>query len=192
MPRSKPKAKPRSTQALHNHVMSGPQGQSTGDFKVPQFDGGSIDIGQRLEEGREPIAIVDKMPSTEFADELKFNEDPVTVVLTPSQDKNSPKQIYCAVNGKGAEVWDERTKRWLEFKYVPVGRVLTVKRKYLEVLARSRADSFSTREVTPTPMANQDGFALDADTVPVAPMTIRHDPAGAKGQEWFARVMAEY
>lgn len=195
MPRSKIKSKATTTrapsQAMHNPVMAGPADQmSTGQFKVPQFEGG--DMTRALESGREPIQVVDKLPTVEYADELKFNEDPVTVILTPSQDRNAPKQLYCAVNGKGAEVWDERSKRWLEFKYVPVGRVLTVKRKYIEVLARSRADTFNTREVTPTPHANQDGFMLEVNTVPVAPITIRHDPAGAKGQEWFSRVMAEY
>ena len=57
----------------------------------------------------------------------------------------------------------------MQFKWVPVNRVLTIKRKYLEVLARSRVDTFATREVTPTPMANQDGFVLEANTVQVAP-----------------------
>ena len=181
---------PRSKNANHNPVHAPGPELSTAQHSVPQM--APIDMAKALETVREPIAIAEKLPAADYLDEIKFNEDPVSVVLTPSQDRNAPKQVYCAVNGKGAEVWDERNKRWIEFKYLPVGRVLTVKRKYIEVLARSRADTFNTREVTPTPLANQDGFALEASTIPTSPITIRHDPAGAKGQEWFSRVMQEF
>jgi hypothetical protein len=179
-----------SSNAQHNPVFSPSPELSTGEFNVPQL--GPIDVDRTLEVGREPIVIAERLPSVQYAEELKFNEDPVTIVLTPSSDRNAPKQVYCAVNGKGAEVWDEKSKRWIEFKYIPVGRMLTVKRKYIEVLARSRADSFSTREVSPTPHANQDGYVLESYTVPTAPVTIRHDPAGDKGHQWFARVMQEF
>jgi hypothetical protein len=181
---------PRSKNAQHHPVNKPAAEVSTGEFQVPQLP--KIDMAVALETVREPIAIAEKLPNTDYMDELKFNEDPVTIVLTPSSDRNAAKQVYCGVNGKGAEVWDEKSKRWLEFKYLPVNRVLTVKRKYIEVLARSRADTFTTREVTPTPLANQDGFSLESSTIPTAPITIRHDPAGAKGHDWFARVMQEF
>lgn len=176
----------RSPNAQHNPVnATGPE-LNSGDFKVPQL------AVPTVETVREPIVQATEMPKDEYLDELKFNEDAVTMSVTPSSDKNAAKQIYCAVNGKGAEVWDERSKRWLEFKYVPVGRRLTVKRKYIEVLARSRADTFTTREVSPTPLANQDGFQLEASTFPTAPITIINDPAGERGHQWFSNVMAQY
>lgn len=175
-----------STQAADNPVMAAPKEQEFDHSAMHQR--GVID----LDNPAESIAIVDKMPEAEYADLLKFAEDPVTGVISPSSDRNAPKYVYCGVNGTGAEVWDERTKRWLRFPYVPVGRVLTMKRKYWEVLGRSRTETFRTREVTPTPHANQDGFVLEAETVAVAPFNVRHDPAGAKGHEWYQRVIAEF
>lgn len=177
-------------QAKNNPVFTGPVETKAEHYAVPQRD--PIDVDRVLADGAEPIAIVQKLPSEDYMEALKFAEDPLVVILNPSPDPKAARFVYCAVQGKGAEVWDERTKKWLEFKYLPVGRVLTIKRKYLEVLARSRTDTFNTREVTPTPLANQDGYTLDASTVMAASFNVRHDPAGAKGQEWYSRVMSEF
>lgn len=183
MPRKK------SVDAINNPVIAAPKESNTADYKVPQRD--TIQMDQGLQD-REPIAIVDKLPDVEYMEVLKMAEDPVTVVLSASSDPKAAKVVPCWVNGKGAEVYDSNKKKWIEFKYLPVGKVIVVKRKYLEVLARSRVDTFATREVTPTPMANQDGYVLDANTVPTVPFSVRYDPAGERGQEWLARVMSEF
>jgi hypothetical protein len=184
---SKPK---KQIQAKHAPVHAPVKEISSSDFPVPQR--GPIDVDKALGESPAGIEIVEKLPEQQYAEELKFGDDPVTGILSPSPDPKAAKQVYCAVNGKGAEVWDERNRRWIEFKYLPVARKITMKRKYWEVLARSRVDSFSTREVTPTPHANQDGFVLDPVTVQAAPFNVFHDPAGVKGHEWLQRVMSEF
>lgn len=166
------------------------QGTETAEFSVPQKT--IIDIDQQLGSVAEDIQIVEKMPDVEYAELLKFAEDPVTAIINQSSDPKAAKYVYCAIGGKGAEVWDEKSKRWLEFKYVPVNRRLTIKRKYLEVLARSRVDSFSTREVSTTPLANHDGYQLEATTFQSSPFTVILDPAGDKGHQWLTRVMSEY
>lgn len=180
MPRGTP------SKAKNTPVIAGPNEMSSGGLQVPQRE---VNETQEFQSG---IEVAERMPAQDYADLLKFAEDPITVVLTPSSDPKAAKSVFCAVNGKGAEVWDERSKRWVEFKWLPVARVLTVKRKCLEVLARSRVDTCATREVTPTPHANQDGFVLETNTVPTVPFTVRHDPAGAKGAEWFNQVMQQY
>lgn len=177
-------------QAKNTPVMAPSPEIDTRAIPIPQKS--PIDIGHALENAPAGIEIVERLPAADYADELKFNEDPVTVVINPSTDPKAAKVVFCAIDNKGAEVWDEKGKRWVQFKWVPVNRVLTIKRKYLEVLARSRVDTFATREVTPTPMANQDGFVLEANTVQVAPFTVRHDPAGERGHNWLTRVLSEF
>ena len=166
------------------------QGVETAAFAVPQK--AIIDVDESLGSVAEGIVIVEKMPDVEYAELLKFAEDQVTAIINQSTDPKAAKYVYCAIGGKGAEVWDEKSKRWLEFKYVPVNRRLTMKRKYLEVLARSRVDNFSTREVTTSPLANHDGYELEATTVQSSPFTVIHDPAGERGHQWLSRVMSEY
>lgn len=166
------------------------QGLESAAFAVPQK--GLIDMAHALENPSEDIVIVEKLPSTEYAEELKFAEEPVTCILNASSDVKAPKYVYCCIEGVGAEVWDEKSKRWLRFKYVPVNRRLTIKRKYLEVLARSRVDSYSTREVSPTPLANHDGYALEGTTVQASPFIVTHDPSGERGHQWLQRVLSEY
>ncbi len=79
-------------------------------------------------------------------DELKFNEEPVTIRLEPSTDENAALHFPCWVNGRGAEVWNESTRQWIAFGYLPVGRTLIVKRKYVEVLLRAKIDRIRTVE----------------------------------------------
>lgn len=74
--------------------------------------------------------------------ELAFNEEPVTIRLEPSSDKNAAGSFPIWVDGKGAEVF--QSGRWMEITYLPVGRVLTTKRKYVAVLASAKIDSVST------------------------------------------------
>jgi hypothetical protein len=74
--------------------------------------------------------------------DLAFNEEPVTIRLEPSSDENAVQVFPCWVNGKGAEVF--RNGRWEEIAYLPIGEVITVKRKYLEVIARAKVDTIRT------------------------------------------------
>lgn len=74
----------------------------------------------------------------EYLDALAFNEEPVMIRIEPGQDENAAMTVDCWVQGKGAEVFDTRTSRWLELNCLPVGIVVTTRRKYVEVLARSK------------------------------------------------------
>ena len=103
------------------------------------------DKGIREHEG-DVIAIGDKdIRSKDYLDELKFMEEPVTIRLEPSADKNAATAFPIWVNGKGCEVWNENQKRFIEMPYLPVGEVLTVKRKYVEVLIRAKIDTVETK-----------------------------------------------
>ena len=75
----------------------------------------------------------------EYADELSFMEEPVVIRLEPSVEKNASMFYPVWVNGQGAEVF--QGGRWNSITWLPVGQNLTIKRKYLEVIIRSKVDT---------------------------------------------------
>jgi hypothetical protein len=112
----------------------------TDDIQIDQKPNIPDNTGDREDE----IVIAEQLPDKKFLDELAFNEEPVTIRLEPSSDKNAPTMIPAWNNGKGCEVWDSRLNQWQEWKYIPVGKVLTVKRKYVATFASAKYDSVST------------------------------------------------
>lgn len=89
------------------------------------------------------IVLVDKPFNKDYLDELEFQEEPVTIILNPSAEKNAPTAFPVWVNGKGAEVF--QNNQWMEIGYLPVGRPLTIKRKYIEVIIRAKLDAVTTQ-----------------------------------------------
>lgn len=94
------------------------------------------------------IIIGERVINKDYADELAFNEEPVTIRIEPSSDANASIVVEAWCNGKGAEIF--MNGRWYEITYLPVGRVITTKRKYLEVIVRAKVDKISTRMVDRT------------------------------------------
>lgn len=89
------------------------------------------------------VVLTERRPDQDYLDELAFMEEPVTVRLEPSSDKNAAGAFPIWVNGKPAEVY--QNGRWDEIGYLPVGRTLTVKRKVLEVIIRAKVDTVHTQ-----------------------------------------------
>lgn len=89
-----------------------------------------------------------------YLDELAFNEEPVTIRIEPGSEEHAPQHVMLCANGKGCEVL--LNGKWRSFPggWIPVGQVLTIKRKYLEVLARSKIDRIET--VLPEPGSAED------------------------------------
>jgi len=88
------------------------------------------------------IIVAEKFDNTAYLDELLFMEEPVTIRLEPSSDKNAANAFPIWVNGKRAEVF--QNNRWEEIGYLPVGRILIVKRSVLEVIVRAKVDTIHT------------------------------------------------
>lgn len=122
----------------------------TDNIKIDQLDdliGNGRDNSDLVD--REPTIIqAHQLPKKEYLDELAFNEEPVTIRIEPSSDKNAALWHPIWVNGKGCEIWTGG--KWREVIYIPVGQVLTTKRKYVEVLLRSKTDTVHT-QVLETP-----------------------------------------
>lgn len=108
---------------------------------------------QERDEG--DIILVDPAVATKaYQDELAFMEEPVTIRIEPGSEEHAPMAVMLACNGKGCEVLIKG--RWREYPggWVPVGEVLTIKRKYLEILARSKITKIET--VLPEPGSEED------------------------------------
>ena len=128
-------------------------------------------VGDAAIRDRESIIIAVDRIDQEYADELAFNEEPVSIRLEPSQDRNAAQWYPVWVNGRGAEVLVNG--RWAEFTYLPVGKVITVKRKYVEVIVRAKLDSVYT-EVR-EPESERPDNAVKRFTSPVHSFSIIED-----------------
>jgi len=114
----------------------------TDDVKIQQFDDL---VGDDALKNRENVVLVDRLPNQDYLDELAFNEEPVTIRLEPSTDKNAASWFPIWVNGKGAEILING--KWVEYGHLPVGQVITIKRKYVEVILRAKIDTVTTEVV---------------------------------------------
>jgi hypothetical protein len=86
------------------------------------------------------------LANQDYMNDLKMAEEPVTIEIYPSSDRNAPTHYHCQVNGSHPEVLDQ-SGRWVRLihPYIQVGQQLTVKRKYVEVLVRAKTFAIQTR-----------------------------------------------
>lgn len=112
--------------------------QFSGDTKIEQ----KPDILDRDDYDGDVILVDPDILKKEYQDELRFNEEPVTIRIEPSSEKNAAAHYPIWNNGKGAEVF--QNGKWMEIGYLPVGRLLIVKRKVLAILVGSKIDRIET------------------------------------------------
>ncbi len=141
----------------------------------------------------EEIVVAEGPLNKAYQDALAFYEEPVSLRINPSSEKNAPKFHECWVNGRGIEFLTEDGKWRVNYPgvapgYVPVGVNFTTKRKYAEVLLRKRQDEITT-DVQETPGQDPVNKVLRQNLIK-APVTIIRD-ASPKGAEWLMRIMAE-
>lgn len=125
------------------------------------------------------VVLVDKPFNKDYLDELAFQEEPVTIRLEPSSEKNAATAVPIWVNGKGAEVF--QNGRWDEIGYLPVARSLIVKRKYVEVLLRTKHDAVQTDILDRD--SDRPNNIIRRFTSAVSSFSILHD-ANPKGVAW--------
>lgn len=89
------------------------------------------------------VILGEKIGNADYLDELKFMEEPILILIQPSSEPNAAGAVPVWCNGKGAEAFFNN--RWNEITYLPVGQQLTIKRKILEVMLRSKTDTVHTR-----------------------------------------------
>lgn len=158
------------------------------NFKIDQRDPIAVDPHARKPEFVQADESV--LKDTAYADELAFNEEPVTIRLEHSAEKNAATRFPIWNNGKGCEVWlGPPANRWVEMPYIPVGMVITIKRKYLEILIRAKSDRVDT---TRTEVRDLDDNGIPNNVVTrvtsaANAFSIISDP-NPRGPAWFAEL----
>ena len=136
-------------------------------------------VDKKKHEDDGEVILVDTPINKDYLDALAFAEEPVTIILNPSAEKNAPTAFPVWVNGKGAEVFQQG--RWDEIGYLPVGRPLIIKRKYLEVIIRAKLDSVTTAHDDST--VERPMNRINRATSAVHSFSILED-ANPRGQAW--------
>jgi hypothetical protein len=155
----------------------------TDDTAINQRD--SIDLSA-AEVDRENLVVVSEPITTDAAKMLAFMEEPVTIRIEKSSEKFAPKVVDCWVNGRGAEVF--MNGKWMVLGFIPVGIECIVKRKYVEVIARSKVDNITTQSGTANDESPQN--LVDISTSHKAPFSIIEDLNPA-GRAWARGLMRE-
>lgn len=133
------------------------------------------------------IVLIERTHQQDYLDELAFMDEPVTVRLEPSSDKNAAMAFPVWVNGKGAEVF--QNGRWDEIAYLPVGRVLVIKRKTLEVIIRAKIDTIHTQIQEMD--SERPNNVVQRFTSPVHSFSILEDK-NPRGPAWVAELRRRY
>lgn len=152
------------------------------DIKPDQQPTVSLDT---LDRGDGEIVKAEKMPDTEYAEELAFMEEPVTILLTPPAEKNPPNSQPVWVNGEPAKVLIN--DRWVPTTgYLPMNQPLTVRRKVVEVLLRSKVTRIET--VVGNATEENPRNEVQRFTTPSMTVQILRDTS-PKGQRWAEEMM---
>lgn len=176
------------TDAINTPVRRARREQHSTDHPIGQMEPLSLDVTEEVDRKRiveaDESALVDG-----YATAIGFAEEPVVIMVNPASERNAAQWVECWVNGKGAEVLIEG--RWTECPYMPVGVELTVKRKYVEVLLRSKQTTWQTNHV-----AADDAKSVHVDNKTIPTTMARNSVSilsdrNPMGREWLKRVMAE-
>ena len=169
--------------AKNNQVVKGQRETHSEDVKIGQR--GSRDLNLPVE-SESLIALGEGLEDNPEAyhEALSFMEEPVTIIISKSSEKNAPTTVQCWVNGKGAEHY--RNGKWLQCGWLPIGQRVTTRRKYVEVLARARGETISTRVVK---HENHEDNLADRTASTKYPFSVQGD--SAKGGEWLNTILME-
>jgi hypothetical protein len=115
----------------------------------------------------------------EKAAKLKFLEEPVTIIISESTEKNPESHVFCKVNGRGPGPGGT--------PWIPRGVEVTVPRKFVEVLAKARPVRVSSQEG----LNSQGERFIDNKKTSSEryPFQVTHDP-NPNGIEWLRAIRA--
>lgn len=152
------------------------QSLSSDDVKIGQFKPLEMPTQGDLSNLARPdldVQIVDGPSLGDYAAELAFNEEYVDVVVSESTDKNASVLVDVYCNGT--------PQRFFR------GQVQRVKRKYVEILARSRQTNISTTVAPLGPDGNVVN-RIDKHTAVRYPFSVVNDP-NPKGSAWLRQIL---
>ena len=136
----------------------------------------TINLENTVEEIRDNEEIIVESNGLDmvYFDELAFMEEKITIRLEPSADRYSPRFVDVAVNGR---------IEWLE-----VGIPIKVARKYVEVLARAKSDTFIT--IAPNTNDENPVNMISRNTSQKYPFSVIKDP-NPRGYQWLTTVLSQ-
>lgn len=151
---------------------------------------GRLDEDSEWERPEEYIVEVESdMPRKSKADMLKFNEEPVVIYIHPNLGTNHPEPaVPMWINGKGAEVYDKHSKRWIEIGMLPIGIEVTTRRKYVEQLARSKSENLTTKAYKDASTGNAYNETRRTQSLNNS-FQIVYDWNKKEGKPWFDKIM---
>lgn len=161
---------------------------STEDMPVAQS--ASVDLADLVNLIRNPALpnTGEKPLQKDYLDALAFAEEPVTISIEENSRSDYPEtHVFVQSAGQGAEIWINN--QWCTVTWLPIGQVLTTKRKYLEILLRSKSDHVRTQHDDATVAVPQN--KLNRRTSGNYPVTIIED-RNPLGFEWASRIRAEH
>lgn len=120
------------------------------------------------------IEVMDTPIADNYAASLAFMEEPVEVMLHESTDPNADNPVQVACNGVNQFFWR--------------GQPITVKRKFVEILARSKQTAIQTKEVRDHSGALT--TAIGKTTALRYPFSIISDQ-NRNGAVWLKRTLSE-
>ena len=165
-----------------------------GNFPAEKLNDIKIDQAPDITDDSHPSIIVkaEKTTSRAYLDELAFMEEPVTIRLEPSSEKNAPAWFPASVNGEGAEVL-QPDGRWMHMVegFLPVGRKLTTKRKYVEVLLRAKIDTINIQNTSGYDVDHGMANRIQRSTSPVHGISIIED-RNPRAQGWYEELRRRY
>lgn len=172
--------------ALNRPVNKPRRETNTADMQMGQKDDLDLSIGATLTHGESLVDVAgDVTHAQQYMSALAFMEEPVTIRIEENSRSDFPEtHVPVAVNGKDAEVLQNGS--WLSIGWLPIGAALTTKRKYVEVLARSRSDSIKT--VHDDANVERPRNTLNRRTSSNYPLSIIQDN-NPRGHEWLSRIM---
>lgn len=120
----------------------------------------------------------------EYQAAIAFNEEPVKIRIERSSEKFAPKVIEVWCNGDGAEVLLNR--RWVKVGFLPVGIPVVTKRKYVEILARSKHEAITTNSGKIDEHSERNDIERDLSSK--SPFSVIED-RNPRGAEWLTNLV---
>lgn len=161
----------------------------TGDMAIGQKEDIDVSLDSPILHGEALGNIAgDNQVNDDYMRELAFMEEPVTVRVEENSRSDYPEtHVPVQVNGRGAEVM--MNGRWTEVTWIPVNTALVMKRKFVEVLARSKSDAIRT--VHDDANVEKPRNTINRRTSHNYPLSIIKDD-NPRGHEWLSRIMQSH
>ena len=121
------------------------------------------------------VEIAERMPNKEKAEELRFMQEVLTVMVHESTDPTDDPTPLVQINGRS--------------QYFIRGADVHCKRMFVERLARARRTRYSQKIVV-----DENGVKSYKNVPHTAlryPFVVKHDPSGDKGRAWLDGILSE-